>query len=108
MPEPLEPLLARVAGEHTRGGVRCSCSETWPDGPPHDIDLRLDEVQAWHQQHLATAQAAALIEAGLVVRQCRVCGCTDDEACWPGSCYWVDVDLCSSHPADDAAAGSAP
>jgi hypothetical protein len=25
---------------------------------------------------------------------CRVCGCTDDEACDDG-CYWVEADLCS-------------
>lgn len=27
---------------------------------------------------------------------CRVCGCTDDEAC-PGGCEWVENDLCSAH-----------
>ena len=27
-------------------------------------------------------------------KQCRVCGCTDFEAC-PGGCYWVQDDLCS-------------
>ena len=27
-------------------------------------------------------------------RRCRVCGCTDDQAC-PAGCRWVDVDLCS-------------
>ena len=26
--------------------------------------------------------------------RCRVCGCTDDNAC-PGGCYWVEEDLCS-------------
>jgi hypothetical protein len=26
--------------------------------------------------------------------KCRICGCTDDQAC-PGGCYWVDDDLCS-------------
>lgn len=25
---------------------------------------------------------------------CRVCGCTQDNAC-PGGCYWVEEDLCS-------------
>lgn len=25
---------------------------------------------------------------------CRVCGCTDQEAC-EGPCYWVEPDLCS-------------
>jgi hypothetical protein len=29
------------------------------------------------------------------VRRCRVCACTDTQAC-QGGCHWVDVDLCSS------------
>lgn len=29
------------------------------------------------------------------VRACRVCGCTDFQAC-EGGCWWVAVDLCSS------------
>lgn len=29
-----------------------------------------------------------------MVKTCRVCGCTDDNAC-PGGCYWVEDDLCS-------------
>ncbi len=28
------------------------------------------------------------------VRACRVCGCTDDEAC-KGGCSWAGTDLCS-------------
>lgn len=28
-------------------------------------------------------------------RTCRVCGCTDDDACFP-PCSWVEVDLCSA------------
>lgn len=28
-------------------------------------------------------------------RTCRVCGCTDDDAC-EGGCWWVDADLCSA------------
>jgi hypothetical protein len=31
----------------------------------------------------------------LGIRQCRVCGCTDDYAC-DGGCEWVEPDLCSS------------
>lgn len=30
-----------------------------------------------------------------VKRECRVCGCTDDNAC-AGGCYWVEPDLCSA------------
>jgi hypothetical protein len=29
------------------------------------------------------------------VRTCRVCGCTDDNAC-PPTCWWVAEDLCST------------
>lgn len=29
------------------------------------------------------------------VRTCRVCGCTENSACQPDSCYWVSWDLCS-------------
>lgn len=29
-------------------------------------------------------------------RHCRVCGCTDDRACRPHGCYWVEADLCSA------------
>lgn len=29
------------------------------------------------------------------VPRCRICGCTDDHACY-GGCYWVEPDLCSS------------
>ena len=30
---------------------------------------------------------------------CRVCGCTQNDACWDeeeGACYWVEEDLCSA------------
>jgi len=30
----------------------------------------------------------------VMVRACRVCGCTDMRAC-EGGCYWVERDLCS-------------
>lgn len=26
---------------------------------------------------------------------CRLCGCTDMQAC-PGGCYWIEPDLCSA------------
>ena len=31
----------------------------------------------------------------LLARQCRGCGCTDDEPC-AGGCFWVAADLCST------------
>ncbi|HEY9415625.1 MAG TPA: hypothetical protein VIQ30_12755 [Pseudonocardia sp.] len=35
------------------------------------------------------------------VRSCRVCGCTDDDACKP-ACWWVAPDLCSTCEVADA------
>ena len=35
------------------------------------------------------------------VRECRVCGCTDNQAC-EGGCSWVEADLCSAHDQDGA------
>ncbi|WP_429864031.1 hypothetical protein ACJK2Y_00415 (plasmid) [Enterococcus faecalis] len=29
-------------------------------------------------------------------RRCRVCGCTQFNAC-PGGCYWIEEDLCSKN-----------
>jgi hypothetical protein len=31
------------------------------------------------------------------IRCCRVCGCSEDNAC-DGGCTWVAEDLCSAHP----------
>lgn len=35
------------------------------------------------------------IEQEIATPRCRVCGCTDDNAC-PSGCYWVESDLCSA------------
>lgn len=37
---------------------------------------------------------AALAHIGV----CRVCGCTDDEACWPEGCSWAGPNLCTTCP----------
>lgn len=33
-------------------------------------------------------------ERVVMLAACRVCGCTDEAACWP-TCWWVEPDLCS-------------
>lgn len=38
---------------------------------------------------------AAVGFPGLLVATCRICGCTDMQAC-PGGCWWVEPDLCSA------------
>lgn len=30
------------------------------------------------------------------MNKCRICGCTDGNACMPERCFWVEDDLCSS------------
>ena len=51
---------------------------------------------------LETGEAAAGREGepAPAVRACRVCGCTDGDACVDGEtgvpCHWVEQDLCSS------------
>lgn len=37
--------------------------------------------------------AATLLQKGAAA--CRICGCTETQAC-PGGCYWVEPDLCSA------------
>lgn len=39
-------------------------------------------------------QLGARLE-GLAGQACRVCGCTQEDAC-EGGCWWVEEDLCSS------------
>jgi hypothetical protein len=34
------------------------------------------------------------------MRSCRICGCTDLQAC-PGGCHWVAPDLCSACALDE-------
>ena len=36
------------------------------------------------------------------IQKCRMCGCTDEEACQPNGCVWVENDLCSACCAGDA------
>lgn len=41
-------------------------------------------------------------------RSCRICGCTDDRACQPFGCYWVEPDLCSACDDDPEPGDRAP
>ena len=38
-------------------------------------------------------------------RACRMCGCTENNACWP-PCWWIGADLCSACPAGTGLVGS--
>lgn len=43
-------------------------------------------------------EGTSVLDLAPVRRTCRVCGCTDDEACLDGPCAWLtgEVDLCDS------------
>lgn len=50
------------------------------------------------------------LQSMLQVRECRLCGCTDDNACVGADglpCHWVAADLCSAC-AEDLAVGQQP
>lgn len=70
------------------------------DQPPEGLENRLAEaLRLCNQGAPATADrdtlAAHLAE---VFRFCRVCGCSEDDACETeaGPCWWSEADLCSA------------
>jgi len=60
------------------------------DDPPEAVaaDVTLEDTT----RHLASAQARPSPDSSPMA--CRVCGCTDDQAC-PGGCAWAAPSLCS-------------
>ena len=59
----------------------------WPDGQ--------SETEASGDRPGWACWQEYLLELTQTERVCRVCGCTQNNACL-GGCWWVDVDLCSS------------
>ena len=72
----------------------------WKDGTrPEEIWMFMLQkvVHAPTRAHMDMSiigHMPALEKALDAQRRCRVCGCTDDNAC-PGGCYWMEDDLCS-------------
>lgn len=46
-------------------------------------------------EHVASIPFDEFVAERALLPYCRVCGCSDDDAC-PGGCYWVEPDLCSA------------
>lgn len=73
----------------------------WPDSTkPEEIwafILRkiIGAPTTLHRDASVLCHMPALEKALAAQRRCRVCGCTDNNACFPASCYWVEDDLCS-------------
>lgn len=71
------------------------------DWDENDIGLLADELIERAEVAFDTATPSS-VAADRAVRTCRVCGCTDDRACYPGkgpfavACHWVELDLCSA------------
>lgn len=51
-------------------------------------------------RHLIVGPDGHCAHCGPLARQCRVCGCTEDDAC-EGGCAWVEEDLCSECDVDE-------
>lgn len=71
----------------------------WNDEPPEEIWMfMLQKIigapAAIYRDTSVLGHMPALEKALAAQRRCRVCGCTDENAC-PGGCYWVEDDLCS-------------
>ena len=76
------------------------------DAPPEEIwtfMLRkvVDAPTPIHRDAAVLLHMPALEAALLHTKRCRICGCTDDNACVNG-CYWVTDDLCSQCAAEAA------
>lgn len=65
--------------------------------PQGHLRLALGSALAAGAEHLVQA------EVTVAVRQCRICGCTDDEAC-TGGCSWSQPEICSTCAARQAVA----
>lgn len=74
--------VAETMRDHLQRYCEDSCIIDWSYNPgfPLPVEATEDEV------------------AGLEVPACRVCGCTNNQACVTddGPCHWVEPDLCSA------------
>jgi len=67
--------------------------------PAGSVRISFEGVEAMHAAALIDGRSTARLE-DLIVRtvagpHCRVCGCTEDQAC-PGGCAWVTEGLCTA------------
>lgn len=54
-----------------------------------------DFEEMFWDSFFAHVDAGEIMPAATTGSSCRVCGCTDLNAC-PGGCFWVQPDLCST------------
>jgi len=74
--------------------------------PPLDVDdRRIEALHAAFRSLADTLQGQADYLCSCpppLYQRCRVCSCTNMQAC-PEGCHWVEPDLCSSCAASDSA-----
>ncbi len=79
-----------------------STTDTSPTPTPVTIGIEISSNAPQELLDRVIAMSQDLDDAGVdvtleMIRSCRVCGCTDERACF-GGCYWVDEedDICSA------------
>lgn len=81
---------ARIHGSAQPGRPHTAVPLDVEEAPGGDIAAACIEADC------ATATAASAWDARVSrIHTCRVCGCSDEDACWPG-CWWIEEDLCSA------------
>ncbi|KAF5051099.1 hypothetical protein DSECCO2_422620 [anaerobic digester metagenome] len=83
-------LYDPVCGDDIVGDILIM-AEGFVNGEPDIVGLTDEQVQALYGELLNEYDYCIKYISN---RKCRVCGCTEDNAC-PGGCYWVEEDLCS-------------
>jgi hypothetical protein len=90
------PKVEAVPDERYEADHCEDCSHLIDDGTDLDGYAQCNyKHRRMAKDHEACAEFEAVQDAKLFDEQkCRVCGCTEDNAC-KGGCYWVEDDLCS-------------
>jgi hypothetical protein len=103
-------VFAFVAGQGQAGATREEIAAAL-DMPLQTVCGRVNELIAQCLVHrtdetrpTASGRAAGVVRAhgarAESMRRCRVCGCTNSDACWDYEagtpCSWVEADLCSA------------
>jgi hypothetical protein len=72
-----------------------------PDGQAFTLETAIPSLAEgapgavlWRAAATDISTRRPIVVSGVIVRSCRVCGCTDEFAC-DGGCEWVEADLCS-------------
>ena len=85
--------------------AQCNCSERAPTYPTYRETLHLPDCPLYQVEMLRRAGKVYPYKPAEEKRVCRVCGCTDYNACIVeggegediiSTCYWIEADLCSA------------